>query len=54
MLLAKPKLNAIKVLISKSLFDSNINHNEFAFLNNMLREYNDMKKEMKNPKNDME
>ena len=32
-LLAKSKLNSIEVLISKSLIDSVISHDEFAFLN---------------------
>ena len=49
MLLTKTKLNSIKVLISKALIDLNINHDEFVLVNNMLREYNEMKEEIKNP-----
>ena len=37
-LLAKTKLNTIKVLISKALINSFINHDEFVSVNNMLRE----------------
>ena len=37
-LLAKTKLNTIKVLISKALINSYINHDEFVSVNNMLRE----------------
>ena len=36
----KTKLNTIKVLISKALSNSYINHDEFVSVNNMLREYN--------------
>ena len=42
-LLAKAKLNTIEVLI-----DSNISYDEFALINNMLKEYDDMKEEIKN------
>ena len=37
-LLAKTELNTIKVLISKALINSYINHDEFVSVNNMLRE----------------
>ena len=47
-LLAKSKLNNISVLISKALTDSNINHDEFLLINNVLKKYVDMKKEIKN------
>ena len=43
-LLAKSKLNRIEILISKALIDSNISHNEFVLINNMLKEFCDMKK----------
>ena len=43
MLLAKAKLDTIKVLISKSLNDSCINHDELVSANNVLRKYNEMK-----------
>ena len=42
--LAKTKLNNIEVLISKALIDSNIIHDEFVLVNNVLKEYGDMKK----------
>ena len=48
------KPNTIKVLISKGLIYLYNNHDEFASVNNMLREYNEMKKEIKNPKNAVE
>ena len=48
-LLAKTKLNTIKLLISKTVRDSNINHDEFVSENNVLRKYNEMKEEIKNP-----
>ena len=35
-LLAKPKLYSIKILISKVLIDSDISHDEFIFINNVL------------------
>ena len=46
--LAKSKLNSIKVLISKALTDSVISHDEFVLINNMIKEYNKMKEEIKN------
>ena len=42
MLLAKTKLNTVEVLISKAFFDLYINHDD------VLREYNEMKAEIKN------
>ena len=42
-LLAKSKLNSIEVLISKALIDSNISHDEFVLINNVLKEYDEMK-----------
>ena len=36
-LLAKSKLNSIEVLISKALTDSNISHDEFVLINNVLK-----------------
>ena len=47
MLLGKTKLDAIEVLISKALIDSCITHDEFVSVNNVLREYNEMKQEIK-------
>ena len=49
-LLAKSKLNSIEVLISKVSIDSVISHDEFGLINNVLKEYNDMKEEMKSLK----
>ena len=49
-LLAKSKLNSIKVLISKDLIDSVISHDEFVLINNVLKEYNEMKEKIKNLK----
>ena len=48
-LLGKDKLSTIKVSISKALIDSYISHDNFVSINNALREYNEMKKEIKNP-----
>ena len=36
-------LNTIEVLISKALIDSYISHDEFLSVNNVLREYNEIK-----------
>ena len=38
-LLAKSKLNRIEVLISKTLINSVIIHDEFVFINNVIKEY---------------
>ena len=46
-MLAKPKLNNIKVFISKALIDSIISHDEFVLINDVLKEYNEMKKEIR-------
>ena len=48
-LLVKSKLNSIEVSISKALIESNISHDEFVLIN-MLKEYDDMKEEIKNSK----
>ena len=47
-LLANSKLNRIEVLTSKSLIDSNISHDEFVLISNVLQEYREMEKEIKN------
>ena len=49
-LLAKTKLNTTEVLISKALVDSYISYDEFVLENNVLREYDDMKEEIKKSK----
>ena len=50
-MLAKSKLNSIEVLISKALIDSNISHDEFVLINNVLKEFYDMKEEIQNSNN---
>ena len=47
-LLAKSKLNSKEVLIFKASVDSNISHDEFVLINNVLKEFCDMKEEIKN------
>ena len=49
-MLAKSKLNRIEVLISKALIDSNTSHGEFVLINNVLKEYDEIKEEIKNLK----
>ena len=49
-MLAKSKLNRIEVLISKALIDLNISRDEFVLINNVLKEYNKIKEEIKNLK----
>ena len=49
-LLAKSKWNNIEVLISKTLINSFISHDVFVLVNSVLKEYNDMKEEIKNLK----
>ena len=46
-MLAKSKLNSIEVLISKALIDSNISHDEFVLINNMLKEYEEERRNQK-------
>ena len=46
--LAKSKLNSAEVLISIALIDSNISHNEFVLINNVPKEFDDIKEEIKN------
>ena len=50
-LLAKSKLNSIEVLISETLIDSNIIHDAFALINNILKEFYDLKEEIKSSNN---
>ena len=49
MLLGNDELNTTEVLISKVLIDSYISLDEFVSVNNVLREYYEIKKEIKNP-----
>ena len=46
-LLGKTKLHTIKVLISKALINSYISHEEFVSVNNVLKEYNKIKPEIR-------
>ena len=48
-LLGKYKLNTIEVLISEALIDSYISHDEFVLINNVLREYKEIREEIKFP-----
>ena len=45
-LIAKTELKSIQVLIYKVLIDSNISHDEYVLINNVLKEYNYMKEEI--------
>ena len=54
MLLGKTKLNTTDILISKALIDSYISDDEFLSVNTVLREYYEMKEEIKNPENSVE
>ena len=49
-LLAKSKLNSIENFISKDLIDSVVSLDELVSINNVLKEYDDMKEEIKNLK----
>ena len=46
-MLAKSKLNSMKILTSKDLINLCINHDEFVLVNDALREYDAMKEEIK-------
>ena len=50
-LLARTKLNTVEILISKALIDSNISSDEFVSVNNVLKEYDDMKEEFRHSNN---
>ena len=47
-MLAKSKLNSKEVVISKALIHSNISHNEFDLINNVLKKIYDIKEETEN------
>ena len=51
MLLGKTKLGTIEVLISKTLIDTCISHEEFVSVHNVLNEYEKVKEKTKNPEN---
>ena len=46
-MLEKSKLNNIEVVIYKVLIDSNISHDEFVLINNVLKEFSDIKEGIK-------
>ena len=45
--LPKPKLNKIEVLTSKPLTNSNISHHELISINNVLKEYDEIKEKIR-------
>ena len=47
-LLGKSKVNSIEVLISKTLIGSNGSYDQFFLINNVLKEYHNMKEKIKN------
>ena len=49
-MLEKSELNSIEVWISKALIDAVISHDEVVLINNVLKEYNEMKEEIDNLK----
>ena len=50
-MLPKCKLISLEILISKANIDSNISHDGFFLINNVLKEYDDMKEKIKNSNN---
>ena len=54
MLLGKDKLNNTEVLISKALIVTYVSHDKFISINNVLRKYHEMEKEIKNPETSAE
>ena len=40
----------MELLISKALIDSSISHDEFVLINDVLKEYDNMKEEIRNLK----
>ena len=49
-LLAKSKLNSVEVETSKASTDLSIIHGEFALINNMVKECDNLKEKIKNLK----
>ena len=41
-------MNSVEVLVFKGLINWNISHDEFVLINNVLKEFDDMKEEIKN------
>ena len=54
MQLGKDKLNIIEVPISKTVMVSYITHDGLVSINNVLKEYHEMKEEIKNPETSVE
>ena len=56
LVLGKDRLNNIEVLIFETLIDLYISHDKYEFVsvNNVLREYYELKKEIKNPETSVE
>ena len=50
-MLSKAKLNSIEVLIFKAFIDSDINNDKFVSKNYVLKEYAEIKGEIRNPNN---
>ena len=50
-LLGKSKLSSIEVLVSLTLIDSNIIHDELILINNVLKAFYDTKEEIKTSNN---
>ena len=46
-LLGKTKLDTTEVLVSKALIGLYVSHDDFVSVNNLFREYNEMKEEIK-------
>ena len=47
---SRSKLNSAEALISKVLIDSDISYDEFVLINNALKEYTELKEEIKSLK----
>ena len=47
-LLARSKLNSIEVLFSKALIGSDISPDKFVLINNVVKEYDNMKEGIEN------
>ena len=54
LLLVNNELNTTKSLISRALIVSYINHDEFVLVNNLLREFDEIKEKIKNSQNAVE
>ena len=54
MLPEKAKLDTVEVLFSKALIDMYISYDEFVSVNNVFREYYEMKEKIKKPETSVE